>query len=288
MQGLSQMASGNIPSSSSAPPFMPPGMPTLPPWMAAMMPQSNGEAPTHYPQTSSPGPGYSHAAWSGNQSHGQGQWPSSDDSTQHSPEAFTGQAQQGDAHRRDPARGHGMQLHNREHSFRELPLPGGQKHQRRSADADHSAAFSFQQGPQGQVSHPMGPGPSAYPSTHPMQNGEPSQNLAQMGDRDPSLEPPSSGGARKPSDAGLAAAEAEGMLLPGARWVSPEEQWATQQQLQREAAAAGPDMSIGGVPGQMLAVAGQMEPALFGTATSDVSPLHRSAMPTSGDSHDPV
>ena len=80
-----------------------------------------------------------------------------------------------------------------------------------------------------------------------------------------------------------AAAHGESLLVPGARWVSPAEQWATQQQLRQEQQSAGPDMGLGGVPGQMLAVAGQMEPALFGLAHTEAGPTDGSSAQLPGE-----
>ncbi|KAK9862081.1 hypothetical protein WJX84_011703 [Apatococcus fuscideae] len=157
----------------------------------------------------------------------------------------------------------GAPLASREHSFRELPQPGARPApQHAHHNPPHSGDFSFQQPPQKS---------SAYPH-HPASSG-----------MDALLRPPHStaGGTVPPmpdlTHSSSTAAHGESLLVPGARWVSPAEQWATQQQLRQEQQAAGPDMGLGGVPGQMLAVAGQMEPALFGLA-------HTEAGPTDGSS----
>ena len=266
MQHLAQMARQ---ASSATGPSLPgmPAMPSMPPWMAAMMSQKppfpTGQNYLTFPAIpNAPLPNHEASpSYDGDHS---APWNAGSSSSMNA----DGIQQQGHEPTSDGMkqlrRSHGIPLARREHSFRELPQSEGQASQDSIADPARSASFSFQQPPHDSHAFPLqptwsGPGPAMAPP-HSIPDGQ--------AYRDP--------------HSNVAAARDDSLLIPGARWVSPQELWSTQQQLQQEAAAAGPDMGLGGVPGQMLAVAGQMEPALFGTATAEASPAHGQAAHSAG------
>ncbi|KAK9844454.1 hypothetical protein WJX74_002731 [Apatococcus lobatus] len=272
LQHLARMAQQAPPQAGPIAPGIA-GMPPMPPWMASMMSQEPHPLPGQHP-FAFPMPGHaSQPDLAASSSYPGDPGPSRNGSSTSSSSSMGRRyvdsgcrygAEPASDGTQQPEKDHESRLRSREHSFRELPQPEGRGLQPRAPEPANSASFSFQQPPHDQQPDPMQPGwnglkPTMMPP-HSIPNGP--------AHRDPHSE--------------VAPARDDSLLIPGARWVSPEELWKTQQQLQREAAAAGPDMSLGGVPGQMLAVAGQMEPALFGTATADPSPAHGSALQPPG------